>query len=163
MISDVFIQRGVLNSSGSSNWFAAVDCGNVLHSGDMEALRTVRMENTSRFGKIYQGCRVPGCDRPHRSKGFCRGHLSAFERGRLDSSGSPILNQCELCPARYVARRADRRFCAECVLRRARERAQRRRNGLRAVRASSGVRFVGRSASPILASSLTACAAHYLQ
>jgi hypothetical protein len=99
----------------------------------------MRTDRTGRFARLYQGCRVSGCDRPHRSKGFCRGHLSAFERGRIDSSGSPVLNQCELCPARYVAGRADRRFCPECVLRRARERAQRRRKGLRAVPASSGV------------------------
>lgn len=84
----------------------------------------MRMERTGRFARLYQGCRVLGCDRPHRSKGFCRGHLSAFERGRLDSSGSPVPNRCELCSARYVARRGDRRFCPECVKRRARERVQ---------------------------------------
>ena len=94
----------------------------------------MRTDRTGRFARLYQGCRVPGCDRPHRSKGFYRGHLSAFERGRIDSRGSLVLNQCEFCLARYVAGRADRRFCPECVLRRARKRAQRRRKRLRGLR-----------------------------
>jgi hypothetical protein len=103
----------------------------------------MRRDRTGRFARLYEGCTVPGCDRPHRSKGFCRGHLSAFERGRIDSNGSPVLNKCVVCPARYVARRADRSFCPECVLWRARERARRRRKGLRKglrpAPASSGV------------------------
>lgn len=31
----------------------------------------------------YHGCRVPGCRAAHYSKGYCRRHLNAFERGRI--------------------------------------------------------------------------------
>jgi len=31
----------------------------------------------------YHGCRVPGCRAAHYSKGYCRRHLNASERGRI--------------------------------------------------------------------------------
>lgn len=35
------------------------------------------------------GCKVPGCDDPHRSKGFCSRHYQAWRRGRLDGFVGP--------------------------------------------------------------------------
>ncbi len=35
------------------------------------------------------GCKVEGCDDPHRSKGFCSRHYQAWRRGRLDGFVGP--------------------------------------------------------------------------
>ena len=31
---------------------------------------------------IYQGCQVEGCDRPHKSTGYCATHYKQFRRGQ---------------------------------------------------------------------------------
>jgi hypothetical protein len=55
-------------------------------------LRTHRhsRDRTGRFARRFHGCRVSGCGAPHYSKGFCRGHLSAFSRGKIDAEGVPL-------------------------------------------------------------------------
>lgn len=105
--------------------------------------KTMKRDSTGKFLREHVGCRVHGCEAPHRSKGFCRGHLSAFERGRIDASGNPVRNRCTRCRQPYVARRSDQRFCPECAPRRARERERdwREKNWqsfLRQVRRSKG-------------------------
>jgi hypothetical protein len=47
-------------------------------------------DRTGRFARRFHNCRVPGCAAPHYSKGFCRGHLSAFSRGKIDAEGVPL-------------------------------------------------------------------------
>lgn len=48
------------------------------------------------FSRQCVGCRVSACARAHHSKGFCKKHLKAFERGRIDSAGKPIPSRCQL-------------------------------------------------------------------
>jgi transcriptional regulator with XRE-family HTH domain len=51
---------------------------------------SVPHDRFGRFARRFRGCRVPGCAAQHYSKGFCRGHLSAFSRGRIDTEGIPV-------------------------------------------------------------------------
>ncbi len=90
----------------------------------------MKRDSTGKFRREHLGCRVLSCEARHRSKGFCRGHLSAFERGRIDAEGRAVRSKCERCTRLYVPRRSDQRFCPDCApLRaRAREKNWRREN-----------------------------------
>lgn len=77
---------------------------------------------SGKFTRKHEGCRVPGCARPHSCRGFCKMHAKAFARGRIRADGSLVRSRCELCGAGYQARTAQSRFCSTCKPRRARQR-----------------------------------------
>jgi len=82
-------------------------------------------DRKGRFARRYIGCRVGGCPRTHYSKGFCRRHLKAFERGRVDADGRIVPLRCRLCGVLYIPRTAQSRFCRACRPRWVREREKR--------------------------------------
>lgn len=83
-----------------------------------------------RFARQYHGCKVEGCKREHNSKGFCRRHLKAFNRGRIDAEGKPIPLRCQLCGVLNLPQSAQSRFCPNCRPRwiRQREKAWKEQN-----------------------------------
>ncbi len=90
----------------------------------------LRRDAKGRFATQYVGCRVPGCQRLHSSKGFCKRHAKALARGRIDASGNPVPSRCQRCGTPYLPRSSQSRFCPECRARaiRRREKAWKRDN-----------------------------------
>lgn len=65
--------------------------------------------------KNFKECKVEGCDRPVRKKGFCYRHLILFKEGLLSFSGIPVQNESRVrLPRRWKDRTPESKVA--CIL-----------------------------------------------
>lgn len=89
-----------------------------------KARTRTKRDRTGKFVRRYHRCRVPGCSAAHHGKGFCKCHLQAFERDRIDAEGRLVRLRCQRCHELYIPAHGNQNqaFCPECAQQRARER-----------------------------------------